>query len=125
MGGVGRSAVVVVGKVNRCERGVTVTIMTSKSKRRVPSPVWSNACSSSSSSTSSGATGVGTGEVRAEQSRAGLGAGAAGGPKERKVPSWEVVLGQTGRLGNYMAGTLPGSLGSRPWVRQAGRPAGT
>lgn len=38
---------------------------------------------------------LGTGEVRA-----GLGAGAAGGPKEKKVPTWEVVLGQTGRLGN-------------------------
>lgn len=53
--------------------------------------------------------------------RAGLGAGAAGGPKEKKVPTWEVVLGQTGRLGNYTAGTtwVPGSLGKAG--RQAGR----
>lgn len=59
---------------------------------------------------------LGTGEVRA-----GLGAGAAGGPKEKKVPTWEVVLGQTGRLGNYTAGTtwVPGSLGKAG--RQAGR----
>jgi hypothetical protein len=38
--------------------------------------------------------------------------GHGGGPKEKRVPAWEAVLGQTGRLGNYL-GTrqVPGSLG--------------
>lgn len=63
------------------------------------------------------------GESRAEQGRAGLGAGAAGGPKEKKVPSWEVVLGQTGRLGNYMGRYLAWVPGV-PSLGKAGRQAG-
>lgn len=54
--------------------------------------------------------------------RAGLGVSAAGGPKAKKVPTWEEVLGQTGRLGNYTGRYLaypPGSLGKAG--RQAGR----
>lgn len=116
MGGVGRSAVMVVGKVNRCERGATVTITTSKSRRGVPSPVWSNACSSRRPS--SGATGVGTGEVRAEQRRAEQGRamggrGGRGGRAKREVGAelgscawadWQI--GQLPDLGPW--GPVPG-----------------